>query len=208
MVAVRAMTVVDAVRDLYRAHWGEPSRRARFEVGEFDIEVYKWAADANPEGVALYATVGASGRPMVGRDVNHRVEFFLGLVPERDDVRERDADAVLGPLEAGVMAVVWKAQAPVSVREVLERLNESRPTPLAYTTVMTVMARLAEKDILRRELNGRGYSYSAAVPDVAAIAVRNVVRDFGEARWPSSSTRPGADPKLLRELRRMLEDEG
>ena len=45
MVAVRAMTVVDAVRDLYRAHWGEPSRRARFEVGEFDIEVYEWAAD-------------------------------------------------------------------------------------------------------------------------------------------------------------------
>jgi hypothetical protein len=86
VVAVRAMTVVGAVRDLYRAHWGEPSRQAWFEVGEFDIEIYKWAADANPEGVALYATVGASARPMVGRDPNHRVEFFLGLVPERDDV--------------------------------------------------------------------------------------------------------------------------
>lgn len=77
---------MNAVRDLYRAHWGEPSRQARFEVDEFDIEVYKWAADANPEGVALYATAGANSRPMVGRDANHRVEFFLGLVPERDDV--------------------------------------------------------------------------------------------------------------------------
>lgn len=88
VVAVRRpdVIVVDAVRDLYRAHWGEPSRQARFEVGEFDIEVYKWAADANPEGVAIYATVGASSRPMVGREPNHRVEFFLGLVPERDDV--------------------------------------------------------------------------------------------------------------------------
>lgn len=43
-------------------------------------------ADANPEGVALYATLGASARPMVGRDANLRVEIFLGLVPERDEV--------------------------------------------------------------------------------------------------------------------------
>lgn len=80
------MTVIEAVRDLYQARWGEPTRRARFEVEEFDIEIYKWAADANLEGVALYATIGASARPMVGRDPNHRVEFFLGLIPERDDV--------------------------------------------------------------------------------------------------------------------------
>jgi hypothetical protein len=80
------MTVVDAVRDLHWAHWGEPSRRAQFEVGEFSIEVHKWAADATPEGAALYATLGASARPMFGRDRNHRVEFFLGLVLERDDV--------------------------------------------------------------------------------------------------------------------------
>lgn len=86
VVAVRTMTVVNAVRDLYRAHWGEPSRRAPFEVGELSIEVYKWAADANPEGVALYATIGASAWPLAGRDPNHRVEFFLGLAPERDDV--------------------------------------------------------------------------------------------------------------------------
>jgi hypothetical protein len=39
LVAVCAMTVVEAVRDLYWAHWGEPSRRARFEVGEFSIEI-------------------------------------------------------------------------------------------------------------------------------------------------------------------------
>ncbi len=53
-----------------------PSRRARFEIGEFEMEIYKWAADANAEGVALYDTIGASSRPMVGRDPNHRVEFF------------------------------------------------------------------------------------------------------------------------------------
>jgi hypothetical protein len=80
------MIIADAVRDYYSAHWGVPSRRAWFYTGDFEIEVHKWVADATPEGVALYATIGASTRPMLGRDPNHRVEFFLGLLPERDDV--------------------------------------------------------------------------------------------------------------------------
>jgi hypothetical protein len=96
------VTVVEAVHDLYRAHWGEPSRRARFEFGEFDIEIDKWAADANPEGVAIYATVGASERPMMGRDPNHRVEFFLGLAPERDDVASALAGLGLYSAREGV----------------------------------------------------------------------------------------------------------
>src|SRR4051812_34553107 len=49
------MMIVDAVRDLYRARWGQPSRQARFDVGEFGIEVLKWDAQSSPEGVALYA---------------------------------------------------------------------------------------------------------------------------------------------------------
>lgn len=96
------MTVVEAVRDLYRAHWGEPSRRARFEIGESAIEIFKWAANANPEGVALYATLGASAHSMVGRDPNHRVEFFLGLVPERDEVASALAALGLYPAREGV----------------------------------------------------------------------------------------------------------
>jgi hypothetical protein len=104
VVAVRrpAVTVTEAVRDLYRAHWGEPSRQARLEVGELEIEVYKWAADATPEGVALYATIGASTRPMAGHDPNHRVEFFVGLVPERDEVASALAALGLYPEREGV----------------------------------------------------------------------------------------------------------
>jgi hypothetical protein len=78
--------VTDAVRDLYSARRGQPSRNARFNVGEHEVEVFKWGAEANPEGVNLYATVGASARPMAGRDANHRVEFFLGLLPAKDEV--------------------------------------------------------------------------------------------------------------------------
>ncbi|HEV8421216.1 MAG TPA: suppressor of fused domain protein [Actinomycetota bacterium] len=78
--------MTEAVHELYRSHWGKPSRRARFKVGEFDIEVDKWEAKSNPEGVNLYATIGASARPLPRQDLKHRLEFFLGLTPAQDEV--------------------------------------------------------------------------------------------------------------------------
>lgn len=123
-------------------------------------------------------------------------------------VKPVDAVArVLGPLEAEIMRAMWHTRSPMTVREVLDRLNGDRDAPLAYTTVMTVMARLAEKDVLRRELNGRGYQYVAAVPDEASIAVRTVVRDFGEAALAQFVDEARADPKMLRRLRQLLEEE-
>jgi len=113
---------------------------------------------------------------------------------------------VLGPLEAEVMQVMWAADGRMSVRAVLDRLNDGRDSPLAYTTVMTVMARLAEKDILRRQLDGRGYVYESVVADAAAIAVRSVVRDFGEAAVAQFVDEARADPKLRRRLERLLRD--
>ena len=71
--------ITGAVRDLYIARWGEPSRKAAFRVAGLEVEVYKWDAEASPEGVALYATIGSSAHPMAGRDPKHRVEYFLGL---------------------------------------------------------------------------------------------------------------------------------
>jgi predicted transcriptional regulator len=122
--------------------------------------------------------------------------------------RTPDEAKVLGPLEADVMRVVWAAKEPVTVREVLERLNDGRASDLAYTTVMTVMARLAEKQILRRRLDGRGYCYEAAVPDAAAIAVREVMRDFGEAAMAQFVDEARADPRMLRRLRKLLDEGG
>ena len=60
------------------------------------------------------------------------------------------AGSMLGPLEAEVMAVLWRAGAPLPVREVAAELNAGRDAALAYTTVMTVMSRLAGKGILAR----------------------------------------------------------
>ena len=103
------------------------------------------------------------------------------------------------------MEVLWTADGPQSVRHVLDALNEGRRPPLAYTTVMTVLARLAEKGILERAPVGRGFVYSPAVGDEAAIAVRGVVREYGEAALAPFVEQAKADPKLYRRLRRLLD---
>src|SRR5438270_2213520 len=105
-----------------------------------------------------------------------------------------EARGLLGPLEGEVMEALWASPEPLSVRAVLECLNQDRRPPLAYTTVMTVMARLAEKDVLRRVKAGRGYLYEPAVADEAGLAVRDVIRDFGDSALPTSSTRPVPTP--------------
>lgn len=114
---------------------------------------------------------------------------------------------VLGPLEAEVMQVMWSHGAPLTVRVVLDELNDGRSPQLAYTTVMTVMARLAEKEILARRRDGRGYVYEPVVADAAAIAVRNVVRDFGEAAIAGFVDQARADPELRSRLARILDDD-
>ncbi len=102
------------------------------------------------------------------------------------------------------MAVMWSGREPRSVRSVLDELNQGRQHPHAYTTVMTVMARLAEKDILRRKKDGRGYVYEAAVTDQAGIAVRDVIRDFGDSAIASLVEQARADPKLAKRLERLM----
>jgi predicted transcriptional regulator len=112
--------------------------------------------------------------------------------------------SALGPLEAEVMAVLWQSDGPVSVREVVQRLNAGRTAPLAYTTVMTVLSRLAGKGILVREQQGRGYVYSPAVADTAEIAVRGVLAEFGDAALARFVERVELDPRLRARLRKLM----
>jgi predicted transcriptional regulator len=65
--------------------------------------------------------------------------------------------ARFGDLEAAIMDVVWAAEAPVRVRQVVEQLNRHRS--LAFNTVQTVMENLYYKGWLRRHKDGRAYWY-------------------------------------------------
>jgi predicted transcriptional regulator len=113
--------------------------------------------------------------------------------------------SALGPLEAEVMAVLWQADRPVSVREVVVRLNTDRAASLAYTTVMTVLTRLAGKGILVREQHGRGFVYTPAVADTAEIAVRGVLAEFGDAALARFVEQVELDPQLRSRLRKLME---
>lgn len=104
------------------------------------------------------------------------------------------------------MAAIWRADSQITVREVIEELNKSRPEPLAYTTVMTVMGRLAEKDVLRRRKIGRSYAYEAVAPDAAGLAVKDVLRTYGDDAVAHFIDEARGDPAVLRRLRRLLED--
>jgi predicted transcriptional regulator len=115
-------------------------------------------------------------------------------------------EKLLGPLEAEVTRRVWQTRTPVTVRDVVERLNESRAEPLAYTTVMTVMSRLVTKGVLSRRRAGRGYVYEPLVEDAAGIAVRNVMRDFGDAAVAHFVDEARDNPELMQRLERLLDD--
>ncbi|MBS2025970.1 MAG: BlaI/MecI/CopY family transcriptional regulator [Deltaproteobacteria bacterium] len=68
----------------------------------------------------------------------------------------------LHDLEAAIMDVVWgRGLSRFSVGDVLTVLEKERS--IAYTTVMTTVARLHDKGLLSREKDGKRYLYSPKV---------------------------------------------
>ncbi|ANW64949.1 transcriptional regulator [Mycobacterium sp. djl-10] len=66
--------------------------------------------------------------------------------------------ARLGELEQAVMDRLWSAGEPQTVRQVHEALSEHRD--LAYTTVMTVLQRLAKKHLVVQHRDDRAHRYA------------------------------------------------
>ena len=60
----------------------------------------------------------------------------------------------MGELEAVVMQILWSAENPTTVREVLAKID--RHPPLAYTTVLTVMDNLHRKGFLTTRASWKG----------------------------------------------------
>ena len=83
------------LRQHYERLWGVPSREAEFRKEDGAVRVLKWDADARTGDVVMYATLGASAHPVAGRSMSRRLEYFLGLLPQQDDVAA--TLALLGP---------------------------------------------------------------------------------------------------------------
>jgi hypothetical protein len=79
--------IPEAIEQHYLQQFGKSTRTATFRRGGgVSVDIYKWDANATSEGVALYATAGASRYAMQGVPADHRVEFFVGLNPARDEI--------------------------------------------------------------------------------------------------------------------------
>ena len=80
----------------------------------------------------------------------------------------------LGELDVDILLVVWKLK-KATVKNVFEELYETRR--LAYTTIMTVMGRLAKKGILSQDRSRTPYEYAPLVrrDELAASIVGHVV---------------------------------
>ncbi|MEU9451877.1 BlaI/MecI/CopY family transcriptional regulator [Streptomyces sp. NPDC048277] len=108
-----------------------------------------------------------------------------------------------GALETQVLAALHEAEGPVTAGWVLERLAAD----LAYTTVMTVLARLLAKNAVTRRREGRSFVWMPAADEagLAALKMRRVLDGEQNRRAVLASfltTLPADDERLLRELLR------
>lgn len=87
----------------------------------------------------------------------------------------------MGDLERAIMDELWSREGvATTVREVHEALASRRD--LAYTTVMTVMDRLAKKGLVTQRKEGRAYVYEAAGSRSAMTAdlMRDALSEFAQ----------------------------
>jgi predicted transcriptional regulator len=107
------------------------------------------------------------------------------------------------------MNEAWRHE-ELSVRELMDRLNRRAQKPRAYTTYMTVMARLDRKGLLSRRREGKTDIYSPTFSRDeyrslrAQAEVKGLVRQFGDVALAQFAKQMDElEPKHLEELRRL-----
>ena len=124
-----------------------------------------------------------------------------------------DAPPILHALEAEIMDELWTRE-EASVRDVLEALNERAGRTRAYTTVMTVMARLEDKGLLQRRRVGRLDIYRVTRPRDRYLEARAeaevgaVIDEYGDLALAHFARRLAQrDPAAWEQLRRLAGDD-
>ncbi|MDX2730380.1 MULTISPECIES: BlaI/MecI/CopY family transcriptional regulator [Streptomyces] len=94
---------------------------------------------------------------------------------ERAGTHETDSRLANGKREAEVLAVLRSAQEPLTPRAVREVMDDD----LSYSTVVTILTRLYEKDVLTRVPRGRAFAYTPATdePGFAARRMRQAMEE-------------------------------
>jgi predicted transcriptional regulator len=107
----------------------------------------------------------------------------------------RHAVLDLAPLELDCMNMLWP-MGEGTVREIRDALASRRPR--AYTTIMTIMDRLARKGVVERRKTGRAYTYrpNLSAEKARAQALSQVIESFfGGSKESLMAHLDGAQPK-------------
>jgi predicted transcriptional regulator len=116
---------------------------------------------------------------------------------------------IMGELEEEVMDFLWNHR-KATVKDVFETLSSRRK--IAYTTIITVMNRLADKNILRREKTGKFYvfepiynreEYKEIVSDMVVRGLREIDGEKAMAAFVDSVSE---DPEELKLLEKLIEE--
>jgi predicted transcriptional regulator len=122
---------------------------------------------------------------------------------------KRGLELRLYDLEAEIMQLVWASGlARFAVSDVLTVLEKRRP--IAYTTVMTTLARLYDKGVLQREREGKRYLYSPrlsrdAFLEATAREVLETLKPRARAMALLAESVSEADEATLDELEAMIQ---
>jgi predicted transcriptional regulator len=115
----------------------------------------------------------------------------------------------LHELETEVMEEMWRLER-ATVREVMEAINARSDKPRAYTTYMTILARLDAKGMLGRKRQGKSDIYwprldrEIYLEQRAQHEVQQLVADYGDHALVSfTRAMQTFDPARVRALRRL-----
>ena len=118
----------------------------------------------------------------------------------------------LHELEAQVVNAVWE-RGEASVRDVMGIVNPAAPRERAYTTYMTIMARLVRKGLLERRRKGKVDLYRPTYTRLeysdrrARAELDSTVEQYGEVALVHIARQMAAlDPQRRRALERMARE--
>ena len=105
------------------------------------------------------------------------------------------------------MDVLWDAEGSLTPREVQNAINTGR-RKLAYTTVMTILVRLWQKDMLDREARGRAFAYRpvATRDELAALRMQEILDKSGDRMLALNHFVDGMSGREAGHLARVLDE--
>jgi predicted transcriptional regulator len=129
--------------------------------------------------------------------------------PKESDAPSERPPPPLHELEAEVMEELW-SQGEATVRTVMDALNSRASKARAYTTYMTIMARLHKKGVLNRRREGKTDFYAPRLDrdefttSRARAEVEGLVAQYGDVALSHFARQVASlDPAHRRALQRL-----